>query len=344
MPESAGLVQKNQANVTTGKHIHNYSTFDKSLSYRKYNTLRFAEYTPSFEMEGVERDEISLNSIDRIDSLSLKAPFKGAIRKIKESFKVPFMALLPMNWDKIYTQPSNGSDIPRNANCVLSDFVSRFKGLWNSCMSAVANYSSSLAATSTLYTFYTGLFRVMVLGEYVYSKGSLLNVCGYKFTSGNWLYDDYDPQTAVHNYKDYDWWFDQLVEKLFTEIVTISVEEPVGSSVVNHVFYGPQSVNANIFKQKSYESFRDLLDLFRENPLCYVTGLTFDTNTQTQVSLIQAEVGQGKLLDPMQTNLVQPIVSNTEDTTVTGDFTTLASSNLNLSRLLAYQLVVLKAQ
>ena len=70
MPNPKGLVLSNQANDTIGKHIHNFSTFKDSLSYRIANTLRFGDYTPCFDMEGVEKDKISLNSLDRIDSLS----------------------------------------------------------------------------------------------------------------------------------------------------------------------------------------------------------------------------------------------------------------------------------
>ena len=171
MPEVKGLVASNDANKTKGKHIHNYSSFDESLSYRLLNTHRFADYSPTFDMEGVESDEVSLNSLDRIDSLSLKAPFKGSIRKTKDSFKVPNMAILPLNWDKIYAQPSNGDDVPSNANCVIANFFSQFKSLWTACLNSVIGLNLSASSTlSDLQTFYTAILRSLVLGEYVYSK------------------------------------------------------------------------------------------------------------------------------------------------------------------------------
>lgn len=89
MANPQGIVQTDSMNKTQGKHIHSRSRFEDSLSYRNSFTARFGEYTPSFVMDGVPSDEISVNSHDLVDSLSLKAPFKGSIRKIKESFCVP---------------------------------------------------------------------------------------------------------------------------------------------------------------------------------------------------------------------------------------------------------------
>ena len=118
MANPQGVVNTTSVNQTTGHHVRSRSRFSDSLSYRKSYTARFGEYVPSFEMEGVPSDRISLNSSDRLDSLSLKAPFKGTIRKIKESFSVPNMAILPMNWDRIYTQfASSGTSSPL-AGCV----------------------------------------------------------------------------------------------------------------------------------------------------------------------------------------------------------------------------------
>lgn len=76
MPDVQGVVNTNPQNLTNGNHIHNYSTFENSLSYRHANTHRFSDITPTFVMEGVEKDSISLNSRDLIDSYSLAAPFK----------------------------------------------------------------------------------------------------------------------------------------------------------------------------------------------------------------------------------------------------------------------------
>ena len=185
MAQSQGIVQTDSMNKSHGKHVHNRSRFADSLSYRNAFTARFGEYTPSFVMEGVPNDRISVNTMDLIDSMSLKAPFKGTIRKIKESFAVPNMAILPMNWDKIYTQPSNGDDVPLDSNCVLENFPKLMSKFWEKFYNVCGDACDDLDTTSeTLLQDCTdvlnAIMKTLVLGEYFYSNGSLLNVCGYK--------------------------------------------------------------------------------------------------------------------------------------------------------------------
>lgn len=334
MPNSTGLVDKNPANKTNGRHIHNYSTFDRSLSYRLYNTHRFGDYVPTFVMDGVPTDEVSLNSKDSIDSLSLKAPFKGSIRKIKESFMVPNMAILPMQWDRIYAQNSNGDDVPSDANCVLQNFPQNFKTLWTSVFSAVM----ALPRTSTAerVTFLTGLIRALVLGEYVYSAGCLMHVLGYKATT-QWSIDMFDPNESRLNQYDFDWWFDQVIYEVFGSFINITVVEPVGSQNVTHRFYGLSTGSDANFG--GYQSFRELLELFRENPMCYVTGFSVSRTTTESAwnSNINALHQSYNLLDDTHIYIHTPDVNYIGDVQ---DETSLNPNVLNLSRLLGYQLIV----
>ena len=321
MPDSTGIVDKNRMNKTEGKHIHNYSTFNKSLSYRLYNTHRFGDYTPTFVMEGVPKDVITLNSLDRIDSLSLKAPFKGSIRKIKETFMVPNMAILPLQWDRIYAQNSNGDDVPNDANCILVNFPTSFKTLWSSALAFV--YALPLSSWSEVYTYLTGLFRTMVLGEYIYSAGSLLNVLGYK-SSTQFIFKNY--LAGVLETQGYDFWFDAVCDSLLQDVSSITVIEPVGSGTVTHIF-------SNVFNISGYEPMRAMFELFRENPLCYVSNValvgstTFATFVQTLVQLP---------LDASRFDFALPSSSYTGNP---ADETSLNPNVLNLSRLLSYQLV-----
>ena len=183
MANPQGIVNTESVNKTTGRHVRSRSHFPDSLSYRNGFTARFGEYTPSFVMEGVPDDTISVNTHDLVDSLSLKAPFKGSIRKVKESFSVPNMALLPINWDLIYTQPSNGDDVPADANCVLQNFPAIFSTYWSKFYNNTAAAIDALTASSTLAqvtAVVNSIVKTAILGEYVYSYGSLLHLTGYK--------------------------------------------------------------------------------------------------------------------------------------------------------------------
>lgn len=329
MPDVGGLVQKNQANVTNGRHIHNYSTFDRSLSYRLYNTLRFGDYTPSFNMEGVPNDEIQLNSLDRIDSLSLNAPFKGSIRKIKESFMVPNLAILPMQWDRIYAQNSNGDDVPDDANCFLENFPAYFTEFWLGLRTLLKNNIPS-ADSSEGFTitaaYLTALIRTLVCGEYIYSSGSLLNVCGYK--ANGWIRFNVPPSANVDQFYSYDAWFDKVLSDVFSQINSMIVNEPVGSSQRQHLFYGLAD-NASLWGREA-ESFRALLELFRENPLCTIDIVRpSDIQTGVDFTALIADFS----VDPYT------YLPDSNSAEFTDDLTDLNPTTLNLSRLLAYQLV-----
>lgn len=334
MANPQGVVQSNPANNTTGKHIHNYSTFDKSLSYRLYNTLRFGEYTPSFVMEGVPTDEIELNTKDFIDSLSLNAPFKGQIRKIKESFAVPKMAILPRNWDRIYTQPSNGDDVPKDANCVLQNFPAKMEAVWRTNFAYVVEglpsdpmrRDSELKSVpeSTLFWF-NGLMRCLVIGEYVYSSGSLLNVCGYKASSQfRYVVDDTE-------FLSYDAFFDRVMSSVFSLVDSFEVKEVRGSETIYHAFKG---LSGNQTDFRFNKPFRAFLEFYRQNPT--IEFSIINTGESDLLSSIAAFDfwPNGVLTYPLFISPDESDVDNTQE-----DITDMSQTNLNLSRLLAYQIV-----
>lgn len=339
MPSSQGLVDKNSANNTHGRHIRNYSTFSDSLSYPAYNTHRYGEYVPTFVMDGVPSDEITLNSSDKIDSLSLKAPFQGSVRKIKESFMVPNMAILPLQWDRIYAQNSNGDDVPTDCNCIYTNFPARFRNLWQGCFATTIALPITTSAEAA--TFLTSLIRTMVLGEFVYSTGCLLNVLGYKASTQLSVYR-YDSQASRLYTTNYDIWFDEVISLLFDDISSFEVIEPVGSGTVLHRYNGGDGATLNSTFD-GYEDFRSMLELFRENPLCYFnSNITFGSSTLSAwATAISAEIsGSYSLLNSNSFVFHVPVSNSDVDPSGShSDVTALNPATLNLTRLLSYQLV-----
>lgn len=326
MANPQGVVQSNPANNTTGKHIHNYSTFDKSLSYRLYNTLRFGEYTPSFVMEGVPTDEIELNTKDFIDSLSLNAPFKGQIRKIKESFAVPKMAILPRNWDRIYTQPSNGDDVPKDANCVLQDFPAKMESVWRFLFNELTPPSPPIEGSddSGLRYFFQNLLTCLVIGEYVYSSGSLLNVCGYK-ASAQFRY-----VVNSTEFLSYDQFFDRFVTSVFSHVKSFMLRM---DGFPQPTLYYCKGLSGDVTDFRFNRSFRSALELFRENPTLEVVNINVTDDFYDAVQSLD--------IAPRE-NLTYPLFISPDESDVDNeqeDITDMSQTNLNLSRLLAYQIV-----
>lgn len=335
-PQAAGLVKSDSMNVTQGRTPRNYSTFDHSLSYKKNMLLRYADYSPSFEMEGVPDDNIRLNTKDFIDSLSLNAPFKGTIRKIKESFKVPNMAFLPFNWDQIYTQPSVGDDVPSDANTVIRNFPRFYSLFWDGLFTSVcSNVPISSSTKSDIEVWLTALMRCLVLGEYVYSKGSLCNFCGYKGSS------QFEHLARIFDKGTFDQFFDEVVIKVFSQVKYFElIDDVTGRVKVYHGLYSvpvSESVPGNF---RLFGAFRSALDAFRENPLLrfYLgySGFTDDGYTTSLVSEVATLVSDG-VLDVSNVRFLLPPIS-VDDPDV-ADSAEVDQNNFNYSRLLAYQLV-----
>lgn len=357
MADPKGSVSSNPQNSTRGHIPRMYSTFDKSLSYRLINTHRFGEYMPTFVMDGVPQDKIRLNSVDRYDSLSLNAPFKGTIRKTKSTFMVPLMALLPFNWDLIYVQPSNGDDVPDDANCVIVNFMQSFNSLWSSAWSTlksnIPNVVSGSAAPSAVEygNFLTAVLRTLVLGEYVYSHGCLLNVLGYKTGSRFRATQPVSDAVLDGVSNGFDFSYDALYDAVFSAItdprifadgatLTLYVPRGNGGSAASYVIPVGQgalrsssSIDSDLHQADI--PLRFVLETFRENPLSYVvvSGMTSSSVAWTSARSIINYYLTASIALPS----VSPIVE-TPGVGSNNDITALNPSALNLSRVLAYQM------
>lgn len=338
MANPTGVVQTDSMNTTQAHHNRSRSRFSDSLSYRKSYTARFGEYVPSFEMEGVPTDRISLNSSDKMDSMSLKAPFKGTIRKIKESFSVPNMAILPQNWDRIYTQPSNGDDVPIDANCVLGNFPRNNQRFWLAFYNGVNGAINALTSSSTLAdvaALLTGVFRCLFLGEYIYSYGSLPHLMGYKIAD-EWHYTR--GGSSGFNGMSYDAWMNEVIRIFVTgRLLQFTLIEPVGSSFRSYL------INASASGEPRTGNYLNTLRFFiekmRENPTCYISDVRLNNSTTLEqyISVVQKQIDLTETAPLFGTDCV--FFYDPDAREDTGDITGMSQNNFNISRILAYQLV-----
>lgn len=319
MNPQSGLVNKNDQNKVGGRFIHNYSSFPDSLSRSRVYTARFGEYTPCFTFDGVEKDQISVNSLDKIDSMSLNSPFKGTIRKIKESFCVPKMAILPMNWDKIYVQPTTGDDVPDNANCVILDFPSKISSNFMGNLEWLKIWTAE--DMDSLCRYMTAVMRVLTYGEWFYSEGSLLKYCGY---SGNAQIEfrSVDPS--------YDSWYDAVIRQLFTPFIGITVQFGKGDSQYVKQYFGLSGSRPDTFDYDKVNSFRDFLADFRDDPSASIISYVASTDPFDPAAFITSFKSG---------HINREFVFHAPATNPDDDLKDLQPTTLNLSRVLAYQLV-----
>lgn len=191
------------------KAPHNMSTFD--LSHHHLTTLPFGYVLPFFKMESVGGDKITLRSDLSLNTFSLKSPIMSNIRLKKDYVNVPMEAILPFNWDKIYTNPVIGDDVPSDCVCSFNPILS-------------SNISTAFNSQDQNPTNFFGFLSII---ELVFSKGSLMSRLGYnlskyvvitdKESSIEYSIDDYVDlfyNTIFDTYKSYGFCDFQYIDHL----------------------------------------------------------------------------------------------------------------------------------
>lgn len=205
----AGLVAGNAQNEAGGSVPKNRSRFPLSESF--FTTERFADYNPCFVMEGVSGDKITLNQPHQVRTYSLKAPLLQNLLKKKDFFMVPMQAILPLNWEKFYTNPVIGDDVPLGVGTGVPNFWGRLLRAFDADLGDLVNDLQSTSSLTNVQRL-TNLLKFLVFYEMFYSNGSLmknLRIGGNAFlplsritTSGT---------TALSRDADYDELFDLIV-------------------------------------------------------------------------------------------------------------------------------------
>ena len=145
-----------------------HNTFD--MSYHNFKTQKFGQYEPFFVMEGVAGDTIPLHSEHNIRSLPMSSPFLSDLKLNKDYFMVPMQSILPNTWEYIFKNPTQGDDVPVDANCLFPAYsvdsdADIFRPMWAFCMDPNASLPDK--------------FRMLLCLELFLSQGSLLAQLGY---------------------------------------------------------------------------------------------------------------------------------------------------------------------
>lgn len=199
-----GNVSGEPVNSPTEKPIRTRSRFP-SLSYHFYNTERFGEYNVPFVMDCVEGDKVPIRSGGHVSSYTLKAPLMQSISKKKDFYLVPMEAILPKNWQKFYTNPIVGMDVPDDCGTGVEHFWQISSNVVAACLNEVSTYLASSNPSGV--DILNRVFRTLVIAEYFYGQGSLIKSLN---ASGNRLFKlRYNSRTY-----SFDDWFDEIVTKI----------------------------------------------------------------------------------------------------------------------------------
>ena len=242
------------------------SRFD--LSYHNYLTPSYGRITPFLKMEGVAGDDLSIRTSNKIRSYTLKSPLMSDVYMQKDFFSVPMQAILPINWDKIFTNPVVGDDVVANdCNCLLKPSDLDF--------STYPNLICSSLETGAGWNPHTAL-NFLFLCEKFISKGSLFSLFGINLWSclqfGGGVSTITDSKLGVNlsvpQNGDFDD-FEDAILKWF-RAYCLSNESPIS---VSYIELDPSQTQGFTTKttqfQPSYAGdtsyFEDMLDFCREH-------------------------------------------------------------------------------
>lgn len=272
-------------------------------------TYRFGHITPHFVAEVVNNDKFPLRSVHNIRSYNLKAPLNGNINLHKNYFQVPMESILPLNWKKVYDNPVRGDDvIASDVNCVITNVVKTIYDFFQSWRQQIANYRTDSSLINRLRAFRNAI-SYLICYESIFSSGSVASSLGIHLNA----HARYTPTSNTFLKADYgiDYLYSLLRDFISDNygIVTFTVDGVVYTGVT------PDRYLDISYEYKGQISFSRLLDKLRDYPWCDVSYSGGTLNETNMTAFMQA-------LD----NIVIRNISGRE-------------YSLNLSRLLAYQLV-----
>lgn len=197
-------------NAPGGEVIRSHSNFN--LSYDLFDTYQYGKVKPVSVSDVVPRDKnYVLKSAHDVRSTNLKAPLMQNVRLYKSHFAVPMAAILPLNWDKFFDNPTIGEDVPDDVGCGVEDFISK----WNTFMKYISDTFSSHQPGDNQ-RFLQSFLYFYAYGRYVYSNGSLLASLGAHFS--NCFRFDSSGSTDISKVSLN---FDNYCENVFTQLSAI---------------------------------------------------------------------------------------------------------------------------
>lgn len=155
---------------------YNQSRTQFPMSYLHYTTENYGLLNPFFAMEGVPGDTIPLESKHEVRAHTFKAPLMSSITKNKDYYNIPMRAILPRTWELIYANPTQGDDIPEDANCCLDIWL-----IFQNIAYNFGSLDSHLDKQVGAHEFGT-IMRYLLFCELFLSDGCLLSKMGYRLS------------------------------------------------------------------------------------------------------------------------------------------------------------------
>lgn len=167
----------NSLNTASPSVRHSFNRFPNT--YTHYTSCEYGEYTPFYVQECNASDKKKFKSVSQVRTLSLKTPLYSGMKMNKDYFFVPYDALLPFNWQKIFKNPAQGDDVPDDANTFIPD-VHKVIQLMSTFVSWLREFGSTPTNRTNALLL---ILRAIPLMDAFFSASGLCARMGYNFGS-----------------------------------------------------------------------------------------------------------------------------------------------------------------
>ena len=245
---------------------HTFNRFNNGYSH--YTTANYGEYTPFFNQVCNPADSKKFKSVSQIRTLSLHSPLYSAMKMNKDYFFVPYDAILPNSWQKIYRNPSQGDDVPADANTVIPDVRVLFQFAQNFVLKVRTFFRVNAPLTDAL---------ILSLGKFIYTAFPVMDAF---FSSAGLLsrlgYNNNHSATFTIDQKFFPTW-DRCAEVLYPMLFPDGVTMPFtfASGGVGYKFTIGNDTNFIVnetYPDKMSISGRDALSFMRYYPDCIMSN------------------------------------------------------------------------
>lgn len=251
------VASQNNAHKSYNQRSNNFP-----MIYLNLQTARYGDVQPFDVFNALPGDTVPLHSKHQIRSYTLKSPMLSGVNLHKDYYLVPMKAILPRTWEFIYTNPTQGDDVPDDAYTVtplirnVFGFLDFYRAVFDRLIENTSNSSVQL-----LFQFF---INSSIFLESVFSTGSLPACLGSPF------YTVFDGDKVIEDY---------LVPVLKTIPIAFSYE---GNNLYT-ISENPIDLQ-DISLECQKVTLRKALEMFRDNPDFGIGYLVDSNNTIASVS------------------------------------------------------------
>lgn len=260
----AEIVSKNPVTEAGQKTVSSRSHY--SLGAPRLNTYRFGEYGCMDSVEVVPDDrnfQVALRH--KLMTYTLGQPLLSKALIKKDCFYVPAQCILPLNWDKVYTNPLHGDDVDAGeVGCSVVGFTQKVSNVFAAVSSSFIELAESSNANTTKLEY---ILKYWLAGEMFFSNGCLLHQLGVKLSRLAHVTD--------HTNFSFDQGFDSQMASLVEYVKYFVVSEPSNEELL-YVYMNKDDLNAAARSSRKC-SFREFLAFARDGYSWSVTNVVLNS-------------------------------------------------------------------